>query len=91
MSDISVVTLFCTINYKNTAKEKLQTHLENDFLDVQEDTSIENLRTSLCKNQTSWEMNIFNPPSNICGPAFPFHRGNSRTNSKLVIVLISDI
>ena len=26
------------------------------------------LRTSLCKNQTSWEMKIFNPPSNFaCG------------------------
>ena len=23
------------------------------------------LRTSLCKNQTSWEMKIFNPPSNF--------------------------
>ena len=23
------------------------------------------LRTSLCKNQTSWEMRIFNPPSNL--------------------------
>ena len=23
------------------------------------------LRTSLCKNQTTWEMNIFNPPSNF--------------------------
>ena len=23
------------------------------------------LRTSLCKNQTSWEMKIFNPPSNL--------------------------
>ena len=23
------------------------------------------LRTSLCKNQTSWEMKIFKPPSNV--------------------------
>ena len=23
------------------------------------------LRTSLCKNQTSWEMKVFNPPSNF--------------------------
>ena len=26
---------------------------------------IRGLRTSLCKNQTSWEMKIFNPPSNF--------------------------
>ena len=27
--------------------------------------SLSYLRTTLCKNQTSWEMNIFNPPSNF--------------------------
>ena len=32
-----------TTTYKNIAKEKLKTHLEDDFLDVQEDTSLENL------------------------------------------------
>ena len=40
MNNIFRVAYVCTPNYKNIAKEELETYLEDD---VQEDTSLENL------------------------------------------------
>ena len=44
-------------------REEKESGIETDMKKVE--MALEELRTSLCKNQTSWEMKIFNPPSNF--------------------------
>ena len=44
-------------------REEKESGIETDMKKVE--MALEELRTSLCKNQTSWEMKIFNLPSNF--------------------------